>query len=322
MLQFRNGPRPPNYLGRREQTRLFVLVVLLMGAVWIALEARNPQYYRWIWTWGQAGEADETVDTRLGPSVSRPDDTFVIPAPGERRHETSETVSSPLNEADLASVRDGEPFRAGERGAWFKLFDRLRQTDSADLSRQSSGPVNFIQLYRQPAEYRGKLITLSGTLRRSEPIDAPPNDLGIDSYYMTWLFPRDNPSNPIVVYTLTVPAGFPQGMTIEEQVELDGFFFKRWPYLAQDTGRSAPVVLAKSLRWTAARPAQPAPPPSTASLVGLAALVAGVVVVVVWWQTRPKHAQQPVPNLFERQSAGESGHLRILTDPNKEANPQ
>lgn len=321
MIQFRSGPQPRNYLARREQVRLLALVMFLMGIVWIAVEARDPERYRWIWEWEQRDvTSDERVDTRLGPSASPADDTFVFPLPGQEFAEAGQTISGPLTEADLASVRDDEPFRAGEQGAWLKLLDQLRNTDSAQLRKQSTGVATFVQLYRQPKEYRGELITLAGTLRRSEPIAAPRNELGIESYYRTWLFPKDNPANPIVVYILTVPDGFPQGMTIEEQVELDGFFFKRWPYAAQDTVRSAPVVLAKSLRWIATKPKDPSPPMSPTTLVVIAAAVAGGLVAMVWWRTRDRRHGEPASDLFKEppsadSTSGEASHLRIMTDP-------
>ena len=328
MLEFRNGPRPRNYLARREQVRLFVLVSALLGIVWVAVEARNPRHYRWIWNWGR-GEvaADVEVDTRFVSIPSTIDDTFVFPPPGEREDgdEASQAASDSVTKADLAAIRDDEPFRMSEREAWFKLFDQLRKTDSAALSQRSIGPVTFIQLYRQPKEYRAELLSLAGTLRRSEQIAAPRNDLGIESYYRTWLFPRDNPTNPIVVYTLTVPDGFPQGMTIAEQVELDGFFFKRWPYTAQDTIRSAPVVLAKSLRWVAAKPEESVPPMSPATIVGIAAAVAAALVAIVWSRTRRTRRDEPVADLFDGQRLGdsvsnESGRLRLLSDSDTEAN--
>ena len=237
--------------------------------------------------------------------------------------EAGQAVGGPLTEADLAAIRDDEPFRAGEGGAWFKLFDRLRKTDSAALSEESVGPVTFIQLYRQPKEYRAALVTLAGTLHGSEQIAAPRNELGIESYYRTWLSPRDNPTNPIVIYTLTVPEGFPQGMAIEEQVELDGFFFKRWPYAAQDTVRSAPVVLAKTLRRVTSQAETPALPMSLVTIVGTAAAAALAFVAIVWWRTRRTRRREPAADLFDGQSLASSisdgaGRLKVLTDPDME----
>lgn len=323
VIQFRSRSRPRNYLARREQVRLFLMVGLLMAVVGVAFEARNPEHYRWIWDWGRgATSVGEDVDTRVTPTGSVPDDTFVFPRPGESLDEPAQAIAGPLTEADLASVCDDEPFRVGEQAAWFKLLDQLQETDSATLSEQSTGPVTFIQLYRQPREYRGELITTSGTLRRSEQIAAPKNDLGIESYYRTWLSPKDNPTNPIVVYTLTVPDGFPEGMTIEEPVELDGYFFKRWPYAASDTVRSAPVVLAKSLRWVAAPPEKSAPPMSPTTIVAVAVAVALGVALLAWWQTKHKRNGEPVPGLFAEPVTGEAAHdgtkhLRLVTEPER-----
>ena len=321
MVDFRNGPHPRSYLAGRERTRLFLLVTAMIGILWVALEARNPEHYRWIWNWGRGKEAaDAEVDTRFVPPVPTEDDTFVFVPAGADRDPRSQTVAGPLTEEDLAAIRDDEPFRAEERGAWFKLFDRLRNMESASLREQSAGPVTFIQLYRQPKEYRAALVTLGGTLRRSEKITAPGNDVGIESYYRTWLFPRDNPSNPIVVYTLSVPDGFPQGMEIEERVELDGFFFKRWPYAAQDMVRSAPVVLAKSLRRVIPEPEEPAPAISPVVIVAMAAAAAAVFVAMVWWRTRPTRRDEPLADLFDGWKAPDSvsdatERLRLFTGP-------
>ena len=324
MLHFRNGPPPRDYLARREQVRVFVLVMFLMTVVWIAIEARNPEHYRWIWNRGGEGaRVDEEVDTRLRASIPESDDTFVFPRPGESLDEAARAMAGPLTKADLASVRDDEPFRSGEQGAWFKLFGQLQGMDASTLHEESTGTATFIQLYRQPREYRGELVTLAGTLRRSEEVAATSNSLGIESYYRTWLFPRDNPSNPIVVYTLTVPDGFPEGMEIEEQVELDGYFFKRWPYAASDTVRSAPVVLSKSLRWIVPEPAEAAPAMSATTIVMAAAAMAFCVALFVWWQTRNRrHAEQPVSDLFAkpplvRETGDQANDLRVVANPER-----
>ncbi len=308
--------------------RLFILVMALMTILWVALEARDPQYFQWIWNGSQTPETGEQpVDTRFVPTKSNTDDAFIFSGPGEDSDEVPKTVSGTLTKADLDAVRDDEPFHAGEQDAWFKLFDRLRNTDPEVLAKESIGPVTFVQLFRQPREYRGELVTLSGVLRRTERLPAPRNDVGIETYYRTWLFPADNPDNPIVVYTLSVPDGFPQGMTIEEPVQLEGFFFKRWPYAAQDAVRSAPVVLAKSLRWVAVRPQKSSPPMSPAWIVAVAAAVAVAVAAFVGWKTRRKtHDAQPA-RLFPDQTASDSSSggtamLRLVTAPDAEEDEQ
>lgn len=287
MLDFRNHPRPPNYLSPRYQWRLLILVLLFGGVVWLALEARNPDHYRWLWQIGQKPSVvEEDLDTRLPPGVPHDLDTFVIPAP-DAASPSHPARRGPLSADQLATIRDDEPFRQSEHAAWFQLLDILQSTDEATLAGQSSGPATFIQLFRQPEEYRGDLVTIRGILRGSEKVEAPKNDFQIAGYYQTWVFPDDNPSNPIVVYCLNVPKGFPSGMELAERVELVGFFFKRWPYAAKDTIRTAPVVLAKGFAWTPA-PAGPAMAESLSlpRLIGTAAAIAAVVVLASWWRTR------------------------------------
>ncbi len=320
MLEFRKGPYPPNYRSRRQQGRLFVMVAAMVAILWVAFEARDPGHYRWIWNLGRAGGgADSEVDTRFVPPGPSEDDSFVFPLPSEEREAADRTVLGGLTEADLAAVRDDEPLRAAEAPAWFKLFDRLQKADEADLRGESIGAVTFIQLFRQPKEYRGELVTLAGTLRRSEKVTARQNDAGIDSYYRTWLFPRDNPGNPIVVYVLTMPKGFPEGMAIERQVELEGYFFKRWPYAAEKTMRSAPIVLAKSLRQVSAGPKAPPRAVSPITIVAVAAAAAASFVAVVWWQTRRARRGAPVPGLFRGQipddAGGDAGRLKRIAEP-------
>lgn len=265
-----------------------MLVMLLVGVIWLAVEARNPNHYRWLWQVGRAPAGDQgSLDTRLPPDAASPElDTFFSPTP-DAAIPPQEVKRGPLTAEQLAAIRDDQPIRESEQAAWFQLFATLQSTDEAALARQSIGTTTLIQLFRQPEAYRGELVAIRGTLRGSEEVKAPKNDLGISSYHRTWVFPDDNPSNPIVACCLTLPDGFPSGMELAERVELVGFFFKRWPYQARDTLRTAPVVLAKVLVWT------PAPPKPTSAepielpgLVGLAALIAAGVVLASWWRTR------------------------------------
>jgi hypothetical protein len=92
---------------------------------------------------------------------------------------------------------------------------------------------------------------------------------------------------PIVVYSLQMPAGFPSGMELDEEVSFSGFCYKRWAYPAADGTRVAPLILAKTARWNP-QPAPPAayslPAPGTVAValvssVLLAAGIAGLVYV-------------------------------------------
>ena len=68
----------------------------------------------------------------------------------------------------------------------------------------------------------------------------------------------------------------PHGMKISEQVDVVGYFFKRWAYAATDTVRIAPLVLALEPIW------KPRPPDSPAgNSIGTIALVTMAAVVLL-----------------------------------------
>ena len=115
-------------------------------------------------------------------------------------------------------------------------------------------PENFTyirgQLFRQSDEYRGELVTVSGTVHRACPTGIARNDLGIKKYWRVWLQTRDNRFSPLVVYCLYLPEDFPTGMKVSAEVEITGFFFKRWMYSdAKSELRTAPVIVARTVNW-------------------------------------------------------------------------
>jgi len=75
------------------------------------------------------------------------------------------------------------------------------------------------------------------------------NESGVETYYQLWLQPDDRPTLPIVVYCMRLPEGFPVATEIREEIDLIAVPLKRWPYLAQDTMRQAPLVIAATVEW-------------------------------------------------------------------------
>ncbi|NLF69384.1 MAG: hypothetical protein GX575_10065 [Candidatus Anammoximicrobium sp.] len=215
-----------------------------------------------------------------------------------------------LDAVFLDSVRDNTVFRVAEKDAWFRLFEQLQDRDLAELRRASTGYVGFLQLYKQPTEYRGKLVTVSGTVRMGYYREAPQNLYGIQGYYVFWLKPAGAKS-PIVVYCLELPAGFPDVVKLEregdgarpqldEEAEFTGFFFKRWAYRAQDDTRLAPLILAKAPRWTPRPEAGGTAdqPPGVGFWIalfgGTAAFGIGLALVFYWLTRRTPAAEFPL----------------------------
>jgi hypothetical protein len=295
----RKTPPPRNYFSRREQFRLFVLVMSLGLVFWMMNEARKPE--RWQWLTGSAAQ-DATAVTKVAPAKPRPDGqkprppeevpgAFVAPAQVEAS-EAAATVGKETGAADrfpgvrpecLDAIRDKARFAPQEYDAWFHLLGILAKTDPATLRHASIGRISRLQLSEQSKEYRGEVVTVRGTIRRAHRLRAPENDYGIESYYQTWLEPDDGSAAPIVVYCLELPEGFPVGMTLAEDVEATGFYFKRWLYEAADGLELAPVVLARTIQ------PRPAPPASSVPggivglivVVGVALALAAAVVIFV-----------------------------------------
>jgi hypothetical protein len=259
---------PPNYLSRREQMRLLVLVGMLMLVIILMMEASKPKNWEWMWAQQPQGltEAEITnkeIDTRLAPQAApertlAPDE-FISPLPEtpangtgqDQRDEYFPGVDPQL----LATVRDDMLLIPAESEAWYHLWVVLKNADAEQLEAASVGRKGFVQLYEQAKEYRGRLVTIRGEVRQAFQIKAHQNDYGIEGYWECWLRPAGGPNSPIIVYSLEMPSGFPSGTDVREEVTFTGFSYKRKAYQARGksgTGetRTAPLVMAKIGQWT------------------------------------------------------------------------
>jgi len=282
-------PGPRNYFSRPEQYRLLAMAFSLLTVLFLMLEAGRPENWQWMWgtngtTANEPPRPTENLDTRYESAASRDDPGSVIIArsspPTDPTNEDRPDWFEGAAQLDMSSVRDHTVFRGVETETWFELLGMLRQTSNQALAEESAREVGVIQLSRQPAEYRGHLVRLNGAIRRAHYLKAHRNELGIEGYWRCWLFTPGS-KNPIVVYSLEMPQGFPSGMELSEAVEFVGVFFKVWVYQAADDIRTAPLVLAKLGDWLPKAPRPPTPLPSVRlvlsvgiSLTAIAALFA------------------------------------------------
>jgi hypothetical protein len=194
-----------------------------------------------------------------------------------------------LDDVTTASIRDNTVSRAAEKAVWFRWLTRLRDTAPDVLQRESLGPTGYLPLFKQPRDYRGKVVTVRGVIHLAYRVAAPKNRVGISHYYLCWLRPAGGPNSPIVVYSLELPPGFPPvkdkfeegGMTqMHEEVEFTGLFFKRWAYQTARDIQVAPLVLAKAPRWQPPVVAE-APGPSWATLGAVLAVASATGIGIV-----------------------------------------
>ncbi|MDA1053920.1 MAG: hypothetical protein O3C40_26010 [Planctomycetota bacterium] len=220
-------------------------------------------------------------------------------------------LQATLDELALAAIRDDMVWRPEEQTAWFRCFEKLMALTDQDVKRQSLGNVGFVQLFRQTNEYRGELVTVTGTAELAYHVPAPKNDLGIERYYVFWLRPGDGSDAPIVAYALELPAGFPSvGSThtnLREEMTFTGYFFKRWAYGSRDGIRTAPLVLVKQPAWQPAPPLLSSERPSPWTIIAALLAVALLAISIARWvykssnsRVAPKHTppQEPTSQQF------------------------
>lgn len=297
MLDFgRKTSSSQNGQGRQERRRLLALVLLLGVAFLVISMARDPSVWRFfdqLFTPQQDDQDKTSIDNRL--DAIAPNGTVAGVAGASNGKSTTKPEDSTgyfpgVNRESLASVQDDAPSNRDEQACSLELLDILNRTDSATLDKASVGPITYAQLFRQPNQYRGRLVSVAGTIRRANRIDLSPNEYNLKVYYQVWLWPTDNPSSPVVIYCLDLPKGFPIGMEIAEQAHVTGFFFKRWAYPAKDAPRTAPTLLSKNLNWKKRPPTKAEEPPGVWAIllpITVALLVAMFSALVVYLRTRP-----------------------------------
>jgi len=239
----RSVPPPRNYLEPAARRQIFwrfmppaLLVLLALG--WIER------------TWFPRGGPPpaKQVDTRLEVvRGERPAGDAVLIEP-EADSFTADMRDLAAGPEELAKIRDDAFFRSEEEPAWIQTWLTLRSGDVKAL-RAAAVPVSFTELFGQPLSFRGRPVRFAGALRRLERLKAPANDFDIGEYWQGWLEPAAGPASPIVIHFLRIPDGMPTGLKIDEQVEVSGYFFKRYAYKATDTIRRAPLVLAIEPDW-------------------------------------------------------------------------
>lgn len=140
----------------------------------------------------------------------------------------------------------------------------------------------FVDLYRNPEAYHGRLVTFRGHLRRLVSFDPGENPQGYRQLHEAWLYVDDAQQNPVVVVCTEIPPTIPEGSDIlVDFVSATGYFFKRYGY-EDRTGqlRFAPLILAQRLEWSPPRARQPLL--SSRTLFGVTVGTATLFAAMIW----------------------------------------
>jgi len=189
---------------------------------------------------------------------------------------------------------------AGDSGSWKRIWEMVAGRPEGALATKeptpSFKPVTRIELMSQPEFYRGQPISVEGWVRSALKSEVGANsELGISQKYTMWIRPKETKQGPYCVYAHQLPEDFPeltdQFQDLNEQVKIEGYFFKIRTYVASDKQKSvltSPVIVASGVtrvapvEYTSVHKWQP----NRATLVIAFLLMPILATAIAWWAFR------------------------------------
>lgn len=132
-------------------------------------------------------------------------------------------------------------------------LNRQYQHRKKRYERFKNSPKDFpvyVDLFQNHDEWHGRNVTLTGHVRHAVTYDADPTMYDGRPLHELWLFTEDSQETPAVIVTPELPADFPIGADVVNQVTVTGCVFKRYVYTGQTERRIAPLILAGRIQWS------------------------------------------------------------------------
>jgi hypothetical protein len=191
-------------------------------------------------------------------------------------------------------VRDFSEDLKNERECFYQLMATMRRADLGKLFDETDREYSAVPLFNEGASMRGSLIALQGKAHRATEVRVNDADIrrrfGIERFYEVEMFTRDSQGNPIIFNLMELPAGFPIGESISQDVRIPGVYLTGFAYNRDPTiqereknekakMQKAPLLIGKSLDMidydVAANP--------TDWVFGAIVIVVGVAICVAIW---------------------------------------
>ena len=247
-MRFQQNKKPSEPFGGRD--RLIVLAFLVVLAmffgvkVWFDLQDAEAR---------RKSEVATQESAPLAPGDLLDDEILLSPSSTEEPAGAGGLSSGPqMVASDFKSVRDNT---LGVREAEIPAYHRalaVAQMTSVEEQKRAATKVPYGVLMTEPWKYRGKLISITGRVRRLLPLKTPSNPAGSGQLYDAWIFTPDSGSSPYHVVCSSIPEGIEPSELFNSdppEVTLTGYFFKRQGYAAGESEEdvalaSAPLLLA------------------------------------------------------------------------------
>lgn len=148
---------------------------------------------------------------------------------------------------EFEGVTDKTKVGLRDTAAYVKLLERARETNAADLARESRRDVLFSHLFLHPKDYRGVPVHILGTA--SHISHEPSKQSKTGWLYRAWVVTSDSRPNYYLCIFEDAPPALPLGENLSERVVFNGYFLKLMAYRAHDSERAAPMLIGK-IGWT------------------------------------------------------------------------
>jgi hypothetical protein len=140
--------------------------------------------------------------------------------------------------------------------AYWEMALVASRTDPEAFRRAADISLTRADLLNQPSRNRGKVVTLKGRLVRLRKIEptAMGAQAGVPRLYEGWIINEAYGANPSVVLVSSLPEGIAPAESMDIDVEVNGFFYKRYRYESAGPGpdgtsfRKAPLVMGRDIR--------------------------------------------------------------------------
>jgi|GEM_PF-277586 len=178
-------------------------------------------------------------------------DFWIVTDPTVLKRVPASVLSLVRDDRGIPSIKEDDQ----EVGAYWQTILLASRTDGAVLSAAVRHDLTRADLMNQPLKNRGQVVRLSGRLARLRKIDPAPMaaQAGIPVIYEAWIVNEAYGANPACALIVDLPPGIVPGETLDEPVEVDGYFFKRYRYQSAGPGpdgtpyRKAPLIIGRQL---------------------------------------------------------------------------
>ncbi len=183
--------------------------------------------------------------------------------------------------------------------AYWEIALAASRTDPEAFRRAADLSLTRADLMNQPSRNRGKVVRITGRLVRLRKIEptAMGAQAGVPILYEGWIITEAYGANPSVVLVSVLPEGMTPSETMETDVEVDGFFYKRYRYESAGPGpdgtlfRKAPLIMGRAIRRGVTVPVMDSPEKKAMGsllpwFLALVAGTGGLTALLTFWMGR------------------------------------